>query len=223
MRLAWWKRKQRRVPAKALVGIPAPEYETGAGIGNTLRYAEQFSTKAIEKIPVLDDCPCCHFAAAVQCEAENFCVGFTQKPLRPPDCGSKMTAGTIGDGFERTQFYNSRGRDPNFVHVKACSAFSLTPMKRRVLSWQGKRERGFSTSPCAIRRTSSPPPSGGILPPRGAVPPSPRKGRIPLAPSGGIPPPLRGKFFYLRLSTHVAANPPSSSTLMAKYRMSSMA
>jgi hypothetical protein len=60
---------------------------------------------------VLDDCPCCLFAAAVRCEAGAFCVGFTQRLLRPPDCGSKMTAGTIGDEFYRTQFYNSRGRD----------------------------------------------------------------------------------------------------------------
>jgi hypothetical protein len=43
------------------------------------------------------DCACCHFAAAVRCEAGAFCVGFTQRPLRPPDCGSKKTAEAIGD------------------------------------------------------------------------------------------------------------------------------
>jgi hypothetical protein len=57
------------------------------------------------------DCLCFLFAAAVRCGAEAFYVGFTYPPLRPPDCGSKMTAGTIGDGFERMQFCNSRGRD----------------------------------------------------------------------------------------------------------------
>ena len=86
----------------------------GAGIGNTLRYAEQFSTKAVEKATVLDDCACCLFAAAVRCEAGAFCVGFTQRLLRPPDCGSKMTAGTIVYRPERTQFYNSRGRGNRF-------------------------------------------------------------------------------------------------------------
>jgi hypothetical protein len=60
---------------------------------------------------VVDDCLCFLFAAAVRYEAGAFYVGFTYSPLCPPDCGSKMTASTIGDGFERMQFCNSRGRD----------------------------------------------------------------------------------------------------------------
>ena len=46
---------------------------------------------------------------------------------------------------------------------------------------------------------------------------------FPAARDGRHSPSPQGEIFYLRLSTHVAANPPSSSTLMAKYRMSSMA
>jgi hypothetical protein len=112
------EKKQRRVPAKALAGIPAPGVTTGVGLGAALRCGGTIRERNFEIARAVDDCLCCHFAAAnwqlkwqvrgavndcrcghfaaaVRFEAETFCVGFTYPPLRPPDCGSKKTAGTI--------------------------------------------------------------------------------------------------------------------------------
>jgi hypothetical protein len=184
MRLAWWKRKQRRVPAKALAGIPAPGLRTGVGHVPHFRARERISRGnrgLTGRSPI---------ASAVfslpPCGAEQGISAwdFTYPPLRPPDCGSKMTAGTIGDGFYRTHHHNSRGRvHRSTARLPRAGAFSLTPMKRRVLSWQGKgsrrREWGFSTSP---------PPSGGIPPSR------PVGGTSFPAPWGGtLRPPRKGR------------------------------
>ena len=49
----------------------------------------------VRTVKSVTGCASCHFAAAVRCEAGAFSVGFTQRPLRPPYCGSKMTAGAI--------------------------------------------------------------------------------------------------------------------------------
>jgi hypothetical protein len=119
------EKKQRRVPAKALAGIPAPGVTTGVGLGAALRYVgtirERFSgiARGAHRLPLLSFC--CRRAV----RSRDFPRGVHAMPLRPPDCGSKMKAGTIGDGFERAQFYNSRGRGNQFTPGLPRAAASL--------------------------------------------------------------------------------------------------
>ena len=110
MRLAWWKRKQRRVPAKALAGIPAPGIRTGVGTDNALRCAGTNKQRQSGFDRVVTDCLCFLFAAAIRRTKGRVRENHVEILCFAPHGGIKMTAGTIGDGFYRPHRHNSRGR-----------------------------------------------------------------------------------------------------------------
>ena len=115
------------------------------------------------------DCLCCLFAAAVRCGAGDFCVGFhvpapSSSRLRQQNDSRHNRFTTRTDAvlqFAWQGLLTATGLTP-------CSGFSLTPMKRRVLSCRGKREWGFSPpSPAAAAGAHPPARDGQTLFPNG--------------------------------------------------------
>jgi hypothetical protein len=105
------EKKQRRVPAKALAGIPAPELRNGDWASTALPCAGTNKQRQSGFDRAVTDCLCFLFAAAIKRTKGSLREPHAESPCFAPHGGSKMTAGTIVLRPERTHHHNSRGRD----------------------------------------------------------------------------------------------------------------